>query len=226
MGKEPTPRGPNPPDWWKPSRYGFLKDLPLEGWVWEFMRRAKLKEMLKPKPVDAMNPRPNLRRGSSALIYYRRGRTALPVWQRFYDIPESAFTVKEAELRKAVLSAEFGSFPSEKDETFKHDYVHITIDLNRRDTVIKRDFAKLLKKLREEHTKKPPRTAFNRNDWVLNHVLEVWDLRQWGLSYPKIRQLLNIGDDFSHSPINALDTAKKYIDNGGWKNLALYCEAE
>src|SRR5512136_2589760 len=52
---------PSPPGWWKHSLYDFLEEtMPLQGWIWEFMRRARLKEILKPNPVDAMNPNPDL----------------------------------------------------------------------------------------------------------------------------------------------------------------------
>ncbi len=46
--------------WWKPSLYKFLKkDSPLACWVWEFVRRAVLKENFGSTPVDAMNPNPD-----------------------------------------------------------------------------------------------------------------------------------------------------------------------
>jgi hypothetical protein len=49
---------PEPPEWWSLSLYDFLANLPLEGWIWEFMRRARLKEELKGSPVVAMLPKP------------------------------------------------------------------------------------------------------------------------------------------------------------------------
>jgi hypothetical protein len=47
-----------PPDWWGSSLYDFLKDpkFPLMGWVWEFMRRYRLKKLFKVEPVEAMKP--------------------------------------------------------------------------------------------------------------------------------------------------------------------------
>lgn len=63
-------KGPvKPPDWWNESLYDFLKDMPLEGWIWEFYRRAVLKENLGDLPVDAMNPEPDLERVLAKIPY-------------------------------------------------------------------------------------------------------------------------------------------------------------
>ena len=60
MPTESISVSPMPPDWWSRSLYDFLSDLPQSGWIWEFMRRARLKELLGDSPVDAMNPDPEL----------------------------------------------------------------------------------------------------------------------------------------------------------------------
>ena len=55
------------PPWWEPSLYNFLRRLPLEGWVWEFYRRAVLKENLGGLPVEAMNPEPDFEKPLSEM---------------------------------------------------------------------------------------------------------------------------------------------------------------
>ena len=44
--KPPLPR------WWKVDHYKYVETMSLHGWVWEFMRRSKLKRILKGKPVE------------------------------------------------------------------------------------------------------------------------------------------------------------------------------
>ena len=59
----------------------------------------------------------------------------------------------------------------------KKHYWYPMIDLNRRDSEIKRDFWMLLKEMRIKHPipydkeKRTPRTL----EWAAIHVLEVWD---------------------------------------------------
>jgi hypothetical protein len=57
-------QSPEPPTWWNLDLYDFLNDLTIEGWTWEFRRRARLKEVFEEvsidSPVDAMNPHPTI----------------------------------------------------------------------------------------------------------------------------------------------------------------------
>jgi hypothetical protein len=80
---------PMPPDWWNMELYSFVtEDLPLEGWVWEFMRRDRLREVLGERPTDAMNPNnPDLEIIEDAyfLNYYKPWNH--PYWQEIGKAP-------------------------------------------------------------------------------------------------------------------------------------------
>ena len=65
------PRQPiRPPVWWNRDLYAFVQGMPPEGWVWEFMRRARLLQILRNVPVDAMNPNPNIENLRGAHLNY------------------------------------------------------------------------------------------------------------------------------------------------------------
>jgi len=59
---------PTLPAWWNRDLYSFLGDMPIEGWIWEFMRRARLQKVLVSRPVDAMNPSPKIKNIDKAYI--------------------------------------------------------------------------------------------------------------------------------------------------------------
>jgi hypothetical protein len=58
MSDTDSKKKPPLPHWWEPDLYNYVETMSLHGWVWEFMRRSKLKRILKGRrPVGAMNPR-------------------------------------------------------------------------------------------------------------------------------------------------------------------------
>ncbi len=225
---------PEPPDWWDDSLYKFLQDpkFPLKGWVWEFMRRYRLKKLYKVEPVEAM--RPNVQPGDvpgALLLYYWP-------WPEFDSFPNGPFyrppasTIKGGKkwyweepihidwYEKEDWSLEPDVCP-ENELAETKEYKEILIDLNRRDEIIVDDVTRLVKQLRERRDKSDQMRA-RVEDWKGNYWLEVWDLREFNISWSKIQDKLGLGDQ--HSPVNAYRGAQEYIDRAKWKRLALHCE--
>jgi len=180
-----------PPNWWNPSLYNFTDEMPLEGWVWEFMRRARLLRILGDKPVDAMNPDPDIEHFNADYLNYYN---SWDIYQRtgrkpFYAVP--SVTLRSGRWPKGWPKGFHGQqymvLDKSMEEYFlakpKKHYWYPRIDLNRRDSEIKRDFWMLLEEMRIKHAipydkeKRTPRTL----EWAAMHVLEVWDLHQFGL---------------------------------------------
>ena len=99
-----------PPSWWDTGLYSFLPDMPLEGWIWEFMRRGRLLTLYG-NPVDAMNPNPdydNLDISPEHYSYYKN-------WSWFenrkkpYYIPPSVF-LKDEVWRRGFHGEQFSVF--------------------------------------------------------------------------------------------------------------------
>lgn len=77
----------------------------------------------------------------------------------------------------------------------------------------------------------PPEKVQPRvRDWLANHILAVWDLRQYDVSWSAIARLLafrNPGGDRYQAidqARNSYKPVKIYIDEGGWQKLARYIE--
>lgn len=212
---------PSPPSWWDVSLYSFVEDMPREGWLWEFMRRDKLREILGDSPVDAMNPDPDLENiDPDYWNYYRpwnheRWANILPVflppaaivqgrWPRGFDGQE--FRIEDRDLRQME---------------------EVRIDLNRKNTIIVRDLKALLEAIREE-TPEPIAVRMRISDWVDNNILAVWDLREFSVPWLEIAIILGLGGPYADArdaAVNSFNSAQRRIDNDGWKDLARAIES-
>jgi hypothetical protein len=218
----------NPPDWWNLSLYSFVtENFPLNAWVWEFMRRDSLREVLRDRPVDAMNPEPNLDIIEDAMYwnYYK------PANHQFWEIIQKApyFLPPAVNISgRWPIGFEGQQYRLEDIEISR--WVGVTIDINRRDTVIKKDFESILEFLRSEYPE-PSRVLRKPTNWYDNKILQVWDLRQFHVSWSKTAELVELWDpthDTRETAIqkarNSMKTATDYIDDGGWKKLARYID--
>jgi hypothetical protein len=216
-----------PPDWWNPSLYSFVTvDFPLEGWVWEFMRRDRLLEVLGDRPVDAMNPTPDLEsiENGNYWTYYKPYNHAL--WQRMGKAPY--FVPPAANISGRFPIGFTGQQYRIEDDALRH-LIKISIDINRRDKVILRDFTNNLSLLRNEFPEPPPMRP-KPEVWFANRIFQVWDLYQFNVTWPAIADLFG----FSSSPHdsvygiqkarNSYNTAHKYINHRRYKELARYID--
>ncbi|BEQ17006.1 hypothetical protein [Desulfoferula mesophila] len=203
-----------PPEWWNSSLYDYTNEMPLNGWIWEFMRRARLLKNLEGRPVDAMNPEPDI----AKLIEYD--------WLRYYRTYEQL----GGRVDRAVFLPPAVYFPgtwpmgfhgqqySIEDEQLR-ERREIIVDFNRRNEVIISDFKRLLNKMRKTFPE-PKRMNVRIADWAGNYILQVWDLRQHRCSWRTITESINFIGGIS-SARNALNTASRYINKGEWQRLAL-----
>ena len=203
-----------PPSWWKIDLYSYLTEIPLEGWVWEFMRRARLKELLGEKTIEAMHPDPDFEK-------------ILPDdpdnWNYYKTWTHSEWSRKKPVfLPPAVILSEgwplgFNGQQYRINDKGSQKFCEIKIDLNRNDNIIKRDFDMILKRLRKDH--EPPKRMNPRiTDWFENHILESWDLKQYNLCWRTITNLLSLNS--VQSARNAFNTASNFIDKAKWEKLA------
>jgi hypothetical protein len=216
--------GQNPPSWWSVDLYSFVNDdFPLNGWVWEFMRRARLQEVLGDRPVDAMNPKPDL---DSIKPNY---------WDLYKPWNHSKWSHKSPIFLPPAVALP-GEWPKGfagqrhriGDKDLKQ-FVEMTIDINRIDSVIIRDFKAILKDLRIENPAPQPIRP-NTKAWASSHILEVWDLRQYQLYWVKIAESVGVEllEEDKEGAIqfvrNAFNIAHRHIEGGEWLNLARYTE--
>lgn len=210
---------PEPPDWWSLSLYDFLSDLPVQGWIWEFMRRARLKEVLKEAPVDAMNPKPELEGIDPHFWNYYKSYDKLKKKQIVFFPPAviipgkwdkgfhgQQYTISDEDLRKMA---------------------EVRVDLNRPNSVIMRDFEAVLMEFRKSFSK-PRRISPRIHEWAQNRTLQIWDLRQFNVTWERVADLvLDENDEGGIDKVrNAYKVSIKYIDRGEWKYLARYVEPE
>jgi hypothetical protein len=224
--KPPLPR------WWKPELYNYLETMTLHGWVWEFMRRSKLKRMLKGKSVEAMKPAGGFRSGGTKK---RREEIQLLslTWPLASMIPE--FKNKLLWLPPAITRETGGSATSSELQSREQSYIEnaidssesklfdFRIDLNRRNTVLYREFRKIVSGLRKQHPE-PGRRGPRPEVWRDNKFLQVWDLYQYQIEWKEIMEKL--GFNTKQSARNQRYRAAKQIEGNGWYGLALYVEAE
>jgi hypothetical protein len=224
---------PTPPDWWNPSLYSFVTvDFPLEGWVWEFMRRDRLREVLCGRPVDAMNPNPDLEsiEDSRYWNYYKPANH--PHWE---TIGKAPYFLPPAVNIPGQFPIGFQGQQYRLEDDALRQLRQVNIDINRRDSTIFRDFTKILSLLRNDFPEppgypEPPPMRPKPDVWFDNRILQVWDLRQFNVVWPAIAELYG----FSSPPydreygkqkaINSYNTAYKYIDNRKYKELARYID--
>jgi len=209
------------PQWWRLSLYSYITDdFSLEGWTWEFMRRARLQEVLTESPVDAMNPEPDLENILADHINYYKPWNH-PKWAAIPPIF----------IRPAVnLPGEFPrGFKGQQYKIGDEDnlkWAKVNIDLNRPDTTILRDFQKILSELRTIHPE-PKRINPRKYDWVPNNILAAWDLRQFNVSWLSIAKTLGLGrpDEDKYALIqrarNAYTSANENIRDNKWQNTVL-----
>lgn len=218
--------GQNPPSWWSIDLYSFINDgFPLEGWVWEFMRRARLQEVLRDRPVDAMNPEPDLE--SINPDFWNLFK---PWNHEKWSHKSPTFLPPAAAIPGRWPKSSAGQQYGIEDQDLK-EFVSVTIDLSRRDSVILRDFKAVLKELRRE-VPSPEKVQPRTEDWLYNNILAVWDLRQYGISWfniAKILDLRNLDEDRYGAIVairNSYNSAMLYVEKGGWQKLARYIEID
>lgn len=257
----PRLRSPEPPAWWNPSLYDFVNDMPLEGWAWEFYRRAVLKENLPGLPVDAMNPTPDLQRNFGQTVLPREedgwvssngaeeftenGELASENWNLYFhwghpDLGErkrmgtpSSVSCKEVPQLSRWFGRQYTSRTKLVGKTWLRKQVKrvtLTIDIDRRDSVIRRDFESLFAELRKKYPESE-RVSPRIPHWVDNRILQVWDLREFKVGWNRITNLfftdtVELYEDKLKPARNAYYTAKKLIEGGDWLKLALYADLE
>jgi hypothetical protein len=227
MSPRRTSESPEPPYWWNLELYDFLSDLPVQGWIWEFMRRAKLKEILKGSPVDAMNPEPELE-GLDPDLWdlYDCYQTILRQGRHPVFFPPSVRI--RGKRPKGYRHQQF----SVGDEDLNYlESLDLWIDLNRPDSVNIRDFESILLELKLEHKNElsePCGKSPRPKTWLHNRTILIWDLHQYGVYYERIADIvLDENDEGGIEKIyNASKVTKKYIDKGKWIYLARYVESE
>jgi hypothetical protein len=222
---------PEPPGWWTLDLYDFLTDLPLEGWIWEFMRRARLKEALKGSPVVAMMPKPEEGgltavpelEGLDANFYNYYKRYDETVKQKLLFFPPSIYIPPGWDKGFHGQQYSIDEYRSLR-YTEKLD---LRIDMNRPDSVIKRDFESILKELRESNPK-ARRKSPKRSDWVRNRTLPIWDLRQFKIKWERVAVLIHGEDDVGRleKVKTAHKVSKRNIDRGEWIYLVGHVETE
>ncbi|MBU4563639.1 MAG: hypothetical protein KKE29_02865, partial [Proteobacteria bacterium] len=145
-----------PPNWWSPSLYDFVTDMSLEGWIWEFMRRARLLKALGGEPVDAMNPDPETDNLGGDYIRFYSNYSQIQIDERVF-LPRSVNQVGR-------WPEGFHGQQYRIDDADLRILKKITIDLNRSDRMIIRDFKAALNRMRESH-EEPKRVNPRINDW-------------------------------------------------------------
>jgi hypothetical protein len=239
MPREPIP----PPDWWNRNLYCFVQAMSPEGWVWEFMRRARLLQVLSKrnsKPnvhVDAMNPDPDTESLSGHYLNYYNSwywyfeRNSRPVFLPPAALPPEGWP-RGFQGQQYRIHPIPDADPDIKQKRPKQHFISIGVDLNRRDSVIKRDFNEILRSERAQHPE-PRRRNPRFSNWPNMQILEVWDLRQFNLFWPDI--VLALGrcrsrdDVLTHhisSVRNAHRTAQFFINEGNWLDLACRIDVE
>jgi hypothetical protein len=233
MQRQPRVKKPSPPEWWSPTLYDYLKDLPLDGWVWEFMRRARLKMLRPRRHVDAMKPggEKKLSRWSD---YYIPG-LKIPKEGKFLFAPSAVYwkgITHGGWYRPSphnVDDFEVEDETSGRDPRLEDQWVDIRINLKRRDAVILQDFKSALSRARKTF-REPRRVNPRDDDWIQNQILEVWDLREFKVPWKQIVDLPGMFEnkardhpeyDVIQSARNAYSTARRLIEERGWQRLAL-----
>lgn len=209
----PTTR-PTLPSWWTPELYSFLRDMPIEGWVWEFMRRARLKEALGAGPVDAMNPNPDLNKiDPDCWNYYKSWNH--PHWRRIKKPP---FLIPPAVNISGQWPAKYQGQQYRIDDEAGRNLFAVHVDLNRRDTRIISDFQEALIMLRKDLPERK-RTSARIEDWHQSHILETWDLHEYAyaVSWSEIVEELTLNS--VQQARNSFNSAKNYIEKNKWKTL-------
>ena len=218
------------PDWWNIHLYDYLKTMPLRGWVWEFMRRERLKNVLGVSPVNAMAPhRSNAEiQGPARLLYL--------TWENYYRshepvfIPPAVWHGKRSQLIYGALHRIDGYELEDYSWVWDHiprKEIDLTIDLRRKDEVLISDFRTCLERLRKDHGRSKETCCPRTSAWVSSNMLQIWDLKDYGIATSKIAELVITK---CVNPLakdkNAYKSAKISIDTKKWQKVALYCQAK
>lgn len=226
MALPPQENDPQLPHWWHQDLYLYVSErISLRGWVWEFMRRYRIKQCVdqldEPRSADVMNPIPHREDIPEELWkYYSCWNNQNPPYQIYLPLAIQTDRLPNQNIRSHAY--EIGN----QDTA---EFIDMRIDINRRDRVLFREFKNCLKELRNDYPQ--PQDLRPRPDsWSRNMILEVWDLRQFNLSYVNIARALSI-DALDSDPEgakqyirNSLNTAIEYIDEMKWLQLARYIE--
>ncbi len=236
MPRQPRANQPSPPEWWNPSLYSYLSELPLAGWVWEFMRRDRLKMLRPGQPADVMNRDQNDEAIPWHLSPYYEPWPPRRSPEKFLTVPSAVRWEGVTHTRRHRHTYLDLTHYELEDESVGQDppppaqWVQLEIDLNRRNALIVRDLKIALKAARKKYGD-PQRINQRMEDWIDNHVLEVWDLRELGVPFPEIIDLPGMFDkkiknkenrkNVMQAAYNAYNSANERIEGKGWKLLAL-----
>lgn len=229
---------PTQPMWWKPELYNYLKAMPLHGWVWEFMRRSRLKSVLKNGTVEAMRVSDRSKYGGSRTRRDEINFLSLP-WPIMSNIEEfknwlgslpppiDVITDDSIQQSIALPITSSGYFLEQLERKSGTQFVKLRVDLNRRNSVLYREFKNAIKKIREtnpESAAEPTKVAPRSSTWEENCCLQVWDLHEFKLTWSHIAEICHL--DNKQSARNAYYSAYAYIEDDGWYKLALYVTGE
>lgn len=212
MSQRGRKKSGSPPSWWSLDLYDFVSSMDLHGWAWEFERRASLKSKLGSRPVDALNPEPEPPE--------RLELSVRPYYKSWAD--ETCLGRRHSRGISSVLTKDRAS----TIEYSKANYEWLRIDLNHSNRILKNDFNRELKKLRRNFPK-PPKLVPKPESWVEKHALEIWDLRQFKVSWYDIGDLVGLNDPDIDRPTNinivkkANRPGERYIDSGYWYLLLI-----
>jgi hypothetical protein len=209
--------------------YSFITaDFPKERWVWEFMRRDRLREVLGGRPIDAMNPDPDLESIEDGHYWNYYKPANHPHWEAIgkapYFLPPAVNIPGHWPIR-----FEGQQYRLEDDELRNYNKVNMNIDFNRRYDVIINDFKDTLSLLRNEFPKLPPIRP-KPEVWFANRILQVWDLQQFNVSWRAIAELFGFSSppdnrNYGKQKVrNSFNTAVTYINNKKYKELARWIE--
>jgi hypothetical protein len=233
-----SPRSPLPPEWWNLSLYEYLtEEIPLAGWIWEFMRRDRLKMLRPNQPADVMNPNLDTRTMPGHMFPYYLPWPFWAVTGPVLDVPSAVrwegvtppLFFRHAYYDLARYELEDYSLAS--DPLPSDQWVDIRINLSRSNPVIVRDLETALKKARGIYPK-PTRITPKPQNWKDNRILEVWDLREFDVSWMQIAKLSGMAtnkddehpsyeENLKQSVRNAYNTAERLIQEKGWQDCAL-----
>ena len=241
MGDKPSRGSRKPPDWWNQDLYSYLSDMTLHGWVWEFMRRSRLKKLVDAGPVEAMIPLTQLMQTSREGKFSEKEALSMN-WEiarktddsEFFSLSPAVEVVTGVGATRIPLefgAVKFRYIMDRGSPPFHRDHMKIpmNIDIGRSDRFIIDDFRRALKQLRGKYPE-PKRVSPHPTVWLKNKVLQVWDLKQYRVSLGRINSILKLSTEDLLNPIqpvrNAYKSALELIDENGWYELALYAEED
>jgi|GEM_PF-898933 len=199
---------------WSLDLYDYLEDMPLRGWVWEFMRRDLLKKAFI-NPVDAWDrSAPSRLKLPHDFRYYcympypeAKDNGVLPIKQSGVNLDRLEHRrVKDMERERMndlphkwrIVPRSMSPLKVYKDSTQREVkgktrpviHVEVKVDLSRKDSALRDDFGLLLKEFRRRIGR--PNVYAEINAWKGSRVLQAWDLRQFDVSWLHIGEILEL----------------------------------